>query len=288
MGAPAMGWPPHGGEKFTPSGWLQDRSDGQLIDAFPRAHVRWALQEHRLRAAYQPILRTHDLQVMGHEALARMLTQQGSMLEAEAFIDVASHIGLEPRIDADITTQVMSAAAQPGPFAASHGKLFLNCSSAFLRQPVCIEQLMDQHQAWADAWPGAPKASTPWVLEITERHLDTEPRSLRSTLAPLLDLGFELALDDFGSNHSAYPYLLELPIRYIKFDKTLVQAAARNPRAGVMLRHLHMMAEDLGMVGIAEGVERKEELEQIRDIGIAWCQGYLWGRAEGLLDIAVI
>lgn len=283
-----MGWPPYGGEKLAPSGWLQDRTDGRLLDGFPRAHVRWALQEHRLRVAYQPILRAQDLQIMGHEALARMLTQQGSMLEAEAFIDVACQIGLEPRIDADITAQVMSAAARPGPFAASHGKLFLNCSSAFLRQPVCVDQLLDQHQAWAEAWPGAPKASTPWVLEITERHLDTEPGRLRSTLASLLDLGFELALDDFGSNHSAYPYLLELPIRYIKFDKALVQAAACNKRAALMLRHLHAMAEDLGMIGIAEGVERKEDLEQVRDIGIAWCQGYLWGQAECLLDIPVI
>lgn len=287
MGAPAMGLglPRCEDEYVPPSGWLHERAGDRLMDVFPRAHVRWALQERRLRVAYQPILRADDLQIIGHEALARMLTQQGSVLDAEAFIDVASEIGLEPRIDADITSQVMSAATRPGPFAASHGKLFLNCSSAFLLQPSCVEQLLDHHRHWLEAWPGAPKDSTPWVLEITERHLDTDPSRLQSNLAPLLDLGFELALDDFGSNHSAFPYLLELPIRYLKFDKALVQAAADNQRGAQILRRLHDMAEDLGIIGIAEGIERKEQLDKVRAIGIVWCQGYLWGQARGLLDM---
>ncbi len=288
MGAPESGLPLFRAPSrrlTTQNRWTQERAEGRYSDTFPRAQVRWALQENRLRVAYQPILRLSDLQVMGQEALARMLTPQGAMLVADDFVEVAARIGLEPRIDADITAQVMTAAARPGPFAATHGKLFLNCSSAFLAQPMCVEQLGRQHQTWCEVWPGTPKAQTPWVLEITERNLDTDPRRLLATLAPLLELGFELALDDFGSNHSAFPYLLALPIRYLKFDRDLVQAALADRRAGRILQSLQSMAQDLGMVTIAEGVESRATLERMRSIGVAWGQGYLWGQPQALPDL---
>ncbi|MHB1668243.1 MAG: EAL domain-containing protein [Thiomonas sp.] len=281
MGAPELVSPLFREPCRSPNLWLQDRANGHLRDAFPRAQVRWALQEHRMRVAYQPILRLDDLQVVGHEALARMLTPQGATLVAESFIDAAASIGLEPRIDADITAQVMSAAARPGPFAATHGKLFMNCCSAFLAQPLYVEMLAKRHQDWLDAWPGAAQTGAPWILEITERNLDADPQHLLSTLAPLLDLGFELALDDFGSKHSAFPYLLALPIRYLKFDKALVQAAATELRAEHVLRRLQAMAQDLGLITIAEGVEGRDLLECVRAIGIDWGQGYLWGQAQG-------
>jgi EAL domain-containing protein (putative c-di-GMP-specific phosphodiesterase class I) len=267
---------------------MQSYADGRFNDAFPRAQLRLALQEQRMRVAYQPILRLSDLQVMGHEALARLLTPQGATLVADEFIHTAARIGLEPRIDADITAQVMLAAARPGPFAATHGKLFLNCSSAFLAQPMGVEQLCRQHQSWCEAWPRTPRAQIPWVVEITERNLSSDPRRLLSVLRPLLELGFELALDDFGGNHSAFPYLLALPIRYLKFDRELVQSAAQDRRARSILQSLQGMAQDLGMITVAEGVESRAVLEFAQSVGIDWGQGYLWGQPRGLPDLGAV
>jgi EAL domain-containing protein (putative c-di-GMP-specific phosphodiesterase class I) len=285
MGAPELVPPLFRAANRSLSLWQQDHANGHAREAFPRAQIRWALQERRLRVAYQSIVRLEDLQVVGHEALARMLTPQGKTVQAEEFIDTAASIGLEPRIDADITAQVMSAAARPGPFAAMHGKLFLNCSSAFLAQRMYTEHLANLHQAWRESWPGASRAETPWVLEITERNLCADPQRLLSSISPLLDLGFELALDDFGSNHSAIPYLLELPIRYLKFDKTLVQAATSGKRAESVLRRLQAMAQELGMFSIAEGVEGRSMLDRLRAIGVDWGQGYLWGQPKGMPDL---
>jgi EAL domain-containing protein (putative c-di-GMP-specific phosphodiesterase class I) len=282
MGAPELAPQLLRGRSRSLEAWPCERPHGGSDSVFPRAQVRWALQERRLRVAYQPIVRLDDLQVVGHEALARLLTPQGATLVAERFIDAAASIGLEPRIDADITAQVMAAAARPGPFAATHGKLFMNCCSAFLAQPLSVELLARQHQGWRDAWPGTAPTAAPWILEITERNLDADPQQLLRTLAPLLDLGFELALDDFGSTHSAFPYLLNLPIRYLKFDQALVQAAATQARAEQVLRRLQDMAQDLNMITIAEGVETPNQLDCARSIGIHWAQGYLWGRAQGL------
>lgn len=253
---------------------LCDRSSG----AFPRAQLRQALREQRLRVVYQPILRLDDLQTVGREALARLLTPQGRVVAAEAFISTAATLGIEPRIDAVITAQAMAAASQPGPLAAMPGKLFLNCSSAFLAEPSCMDKLAQQHQHWLRAWGGNEATQTPWVLEITERNLDTDPVRLRANLQPLLDLGFELALDDFGSNHSAFPYLLALPIRYLKLDRSLVQSGLASAKGAQVLRHLMLLANDLDLITIAEGVESHAALQWLRGIGVQWGQGFFWGQ----------
>lgn len=240
-------------------------------NAFPRLQLRQALQEQRLRVAYQTVVRLHDQQPMGQEALARLLTPQGRQIAASAFIDTAATIGLEPRIDAAITAQAM----RTGPAV---GKMFLNCSSAFLAEPSCIEQLRQQHLSWRHTVQHGAGLATPWVLEITERNLHADPSMLRDNLQPLLDLGFELALDDFGSSHSAYSYLATLPIRYLKLDRTLVQASSANHRSETILRHLLRLAHDLHLVTIAEGVEDVALFHWLRDLGVHWGQGFVWGR----------
>lgn len=262
--------------------WVRERLDAtSSSDAFPRAQLRLALQEQRLRVAYQPILRLDDLQTMGQEALARLLTPQGRVVTAEAFIGTAAKLGIEPRIDAAITSQAM-AACQPVPFAAAPGKLFLNCSSAFLAEPSCMDKLARQHQHWLQKQSGADTSQTPWVLEITERNLDSDPARLLANLKPLLNLGFELALDDFGSNHSAFPYLLALPIRYLKLDRSLVRTGMHTTKGEHVLRHLLQLAQDLNLITIAEGVESQTALHWLRGIGVHWGQGFFWGQPTSM------
>jgi EAL domain-containing protein (putative c-di-GMP-specific phosphodiesterase class I) len=263
--------------------WVRERLDAaSSSDAFARAQLRLALQEQRLRVAYQPILRLDDLQTMGQEALARMLTPQGRVVTAEAFIGTAAKLGIEPRIDAAITAQAMAAASQPRPFAAAPRKLFLNCSSAFLAEASCMDKLAQQHRHWRQKWSGADTNQTPWVLEITERNLNTDPARLLANLKPVLDLGFELALDDFGSNHSAFPYLLALPIRYLKLDRGLVQTGMRTAKGEHVLRHLLQLAQDLNLITIAEGVENQTALQWLRGIGVHWGQGFFWGQPTSM------
>ncbi len=261
------------------------RAAHPALTAFPKAQLRWALQEHRLRVAYQPIVRLCDDHVVGHEALARMLAQDGTLLPAESFIDVAADIAFEPHIDREISAQVMAAAhSDPEPFTAERGKRFLNCSSAFLSDPAAVLQLADHHQRWRAARTQAGDAEAPWVLEITERNLDVSPARLRESVAPLLDLGFQLALDDFGSKCSAFPHLLEMPIRYLKIDQTLVQTAVTDARAELALRRVVDLARGLGSLPIAKGIETAATRDRAHAAGVAWGQGYLWASPTSQFD----
>jgi EAL domain-containing protein (putative c-di-GMP-specific phosphodiesterase class I) len=141
-----------------------------------------------------------------------------------------------------------------------------------------MDTLAQHHRQWRRGPTDAGNRQTPWVLEITERNLDTDPARLLDNLAPLLELGFELALDDFGSNHSAFPYLLALPIRYLKLDRGLVRAGVSTLRGERVLNHLQRMAQDLNLITIAEGVEDQAQLQTLCGIGVDWGQGFFWGQ----------
>ncbi len=243
-----------------------------------RTQLRRSLLARRLRVAYHAIVRLHDGQIVGHEALARILDPAGRLLAADSFIDTAAEMAAEPHIDSDVSEQVMTAAhSEPKPFKPDRGKRFINCSSAFLIDPTRVQRLADHHRRWVNARAWSHDEDVPWVLEITERNLDVCPQRLRSTVAPLLDLGFQLALDDFGSKNSAFPHLLQLPIRYLKIDKGLVRAAMTDARAEFALHRVADLGGSLGMTTIAEGIETPAMRDRVLAAGIAWGQGYLWG-----------
>lgn len=244
----------------------------------PGIALRRALLERRLRVDYQPIVRLHDARIVGHEALARILDPAGQLLAADSFIDTAAEMAIEPYIDSDVSEQVMTTAhSEPNPFLPDRGKRFINCSSAFLIDPTRIQRLAEHHRRWARARTWSRDEDVPWVLEITERNLDVCPQRLRSTVAPLLDLGFQLALDDFGGKNSAFPHLLQMPIRYLKIDKGLVQGAMTDARSELALHRVADLARSLGMTAIAEGIETPAMRDRVLAAGVAWGQGYLWG-----------
>ncbi|OIQ67157.1 cyclic di-GMP phosphodiesterase YahA [mine drainage metagenome] len=120
----------------------------------------------------------------------------------------------------------------------------------------------------------------PVVIEITERQMLGNLKETRAMLQPLLDFGFELAVDDFGSGYSSFLYLLDLPVKYLKIEMELVQRASADPKARAMVESIQAMSRKLGIRTIAEGIETPGTRDLMRDIGVDWGQGYLWGRPE--------
>lgn len=85
-------------------------------------------------------------------------------------------------------------------------------------------------------------------------------------------------MDDFGSGYSSFLYLLDLPVRYIKIEGELVRIAVQDAQARVMVESIQAMAARLNICTIAEGIEDQETCDLMRDLGIDWGQGYLWGK----------
>ena len=243
------------------------------------AQIQNALDTNRIGVAYQPLMQLESNQVVGYEALARMWTPDGQVIAASAFISAAHRLRLEHRIDAAVSQQALQHCFNAHlEDAQSTRKHLINCSADFLSRPDCIDTLLRTAEAHRTACGTRSLVGSHVIIEITERQILGHPQETLALLQPLLDFGFELAVDDFGSGYSSFLYLLDLPVRYLKIEMELVQRAAVDPKARVMVRSIQTMAQDLGILTIAEGIETEVQRDLMREIGIAWGQGYLWGK----------
>ncbi|MGC8507632.1 MAG: bifunctional diguanylate cyclase/phosphodiesterase [Thiomonas sp.] len=243
--------------------------------------LKRAIEDDRIRVAYQPLVSLSDGQITGFEALARLVAENGDVIPAGQFIDVANRLRLEHRIDARVSKQVMARCSQRLAETGTPMKYMINCSADFLSRPEDVQMLLDRAQHFCSTCAADMTGKTkPMVIEITERQLIGDAEAVRKLVQPLVDFGFQLAVDDFGSGYSSYLYVLKLPVNYIKIEAELVREAARSARAQAMVRSINDMAHELGILTIAEGIEDEATADAMRRIGVDWGQGYYWGRPE--------
>ncbi len=230
-----------------------------------------ALREDRVVPAYQPIVNLLTSQVVAEEALARIVTVDGLVLAADEFIEAASQFRLTYKID---WTVLLSALArhQHGPEGMTH---FVNISSDLLRHPHLLMELLAS--AKLHFVSGSPDVK-PFVIEVTERELLDNPKLTRERLAPFLEFGMQLALDDFGSGYSSFQYLADLPVSFLKIDGRLI-SRLHEPKVLSIIRGIQAVASDLNITTLAEYVETEQQVDLLRQVGVDWAQGHFFGAA---------
>ena len=112
-------------------------------------------------------------------------------------------------------------------------------------------------------------------LEITEQTVLGDSDRVFETLAELHELGVRIALDDFGTGYSSLSTLRRFPFDKIKIDRSFIEDLSQtNANAIAIVRSVAQLGHDLGIATTAEGVETKEELEQVRAEGCTEIQGF--------------
>lgn len=115
-------------------------------------------------------------------------------------------------------------------------------------------------------------------LEVTETASAKSYALLQSRLKELHRNGFTISLDDFGSGFSSVEYLINFPFDIVKLDKALVWAYMSTEKYEPILKHYMPMLHGLGLKIVAEGVETKEMLEALEELGCDYIQGYYFSR----------
>lgn len=116
-----------------------------------------------------------------------------------------------------------------------------------------------------------------FCIEVSEQQFLGDPTYLLEPLTSLRESGIRLALDDVGYGRSSIEALLVLEPDVVKVDRSCVQAIDTHPRERRQLERLLSMIGISGATAIVEGVETEDELRVLQDIGVRYCQGYLWG-----------
>jgi len=116
-------------------------------------------------------------------------------------------------------------------------------------------------------------------LEITENILIDDTRKVNEKLHTLKDMGIKISIDDFGTGYASLRYLQQLPIDIIKIDRSFIDHITDNPNDLAIVKTIMNMAENLNIEVIAEGVETAEQLEQLKQLGCLFYQGYYFSKA---------
>ncbi len=241
--------------------------------------MRESLDRGDFRVFYQPIVTVPAGTPRGVEALVRWQHPRYGLLPPGEFVRMAESTGLILPLGKWVLAEAcrqVSGWRQAGSVGDDF-YVSVNLSPRQLADPALVA---DVAQALGDsALP--PNAL---VLEITEGTLMLEFDAGLACLENLKKLGVRLALDDYGTGYSSLNRLRRIPVDIVKIDKTFIDSVASSSQARALVRSILDVTHAMGMISIAEGVERKDQSQALAQLGCDSVQGYLYGKPAPAAD----
>jgi diguanylate cyclase (GGDEF)-like protein/PAS domain S-box-containing protein len=287
--SPSIGismYPDHGQSpsdllKFADTAMYQAKDHGrktwmvytEAMDAAARlrattiAALSKALERNELSLVYQPKLSLLDERITGVEALLRWRSADLGNVSPGVFIPIAEETGLIIQIGDWVVAQACAQLARWREAGIVDITMSVNVSVAQLLRGDLIRRLCDVLAEY-DIAPNLLE------LELTESMVMANAEQSITTLRRLKAVGVSLAIDDFGTGYSSLSYLKRLPIDALKIDKEFVGDITTDPGDEAITATVITMAHSLGLNVIAEGVERVEQVEYLREQGCDEIQGH--------------
>ncbi|MDQ8028528.1 MAG: EAL domain-containing protein [Brevundimonas sp.] len=230
-----------------------------------------ALQEDRIDAHYQPVVRLDTGEIVGLEALFRVVTESGEVIPAGDYFDATTDIYTATRLTArmlDIVARDVRAWLDQGIWFQHVG---INVSSADF-------QGGDLHELIRQAFAREDVSLQHIILEVTETVYMASDGLVANEIQKMRANGLKVALDDFGTGFASLTHLLSVPVDIIKIDKSFVARMEPESRSTAIVEGLLTMAGKLGIKVVAEGIENQMQAELLRNFGCTLGQGYLYAR----------
>jgi EAL domain-containing protein (putative c-di-GMP-specific phosphodiesterase class I) len=225
-----------------------------------------AIEEKRITPHFQPIMDVQQGTVAAVEVLSRIKLEDGTMLGAHEFIEIAEKMGVINQLD----HVVMECAFQKIQECSYRGLIFLNLSPRNLMR----SDFINTSKSLAETFD-IPLENI--VLEITERDTVHNIDALEKNLHRLKQEGFKLAIDDFGSGFSSFHYLKRFPVDIVKIEGDFVLNMTHDPRDAAFVRSIANLAHELKIEVVAEYVENENVFNHVREAGIKFAQGNFVG-----------
>jgi diguanylate cyclase (GGDEF)-like protein/PAS domain S-box-containing protein len=232
-----------------------------------------ALENDEFEVHYQPIVNLGTDEVWGVEALVRWQHPEKGLLHPSQFVPLAERNGLIVPLgklameDAcKLAKELQRSRPRLRPLVAG-----VNYSARQLEHPDsthAVEELLRRTGLQAGLLH----------LDITETAYISAAAAHESNLDKLKGLGVGISIDDFGMGYSSLSYLKRLPADTLKVDKSFVAGLGEDVRDTAIVQMVIDLAHTFGMEAVAEGVERKKQAEQLKEMGCDMAQGYYFAR----------
>ncbi|MFC5830252.1 putative bifunctional diguanylate cyclase/phosphodiesterase [Nonomuraea insulae] len=233
------------------------------------ADLQRALIEQQFAIEYQPVVDLATSRVTAVEALVRWW--RGSVfVPPEQFLGPAEDTGLIVPLSEWILRESCREVAAWRASSWDIG-LSLNLSARQIMAPRFVETV---EEALTES--GLPASSL--TLEVIEEMLVEDAEETIKRLSELRALGVRLAIDDFGTGYASLAFLRQLPVDMIKIDPSFVSGLGKDDTLTLLTRTIVRLGHDLGLIVVAEGIERPEQLDLLKRMGCTRGQGFLVAR----------
>ncbi|MHB9094264.1 MAG: putative bifunctional diguanylate cyclase/phosphodiesterase [Eubacteriales bacterium] len=233
--------------------------------------LRHAIEREEFLVFYQPQVNTDTGQIKGMEALVRWQHPERGLIAPAEFIPLAEDTGLIVPIGERVlrTACAQNKAWQDSGFPPM--RVTVNLSACQFQQGNVVETIarilketgLDPH--WLE-------------LEITESVIMQDIDYTIKTLNDLREMGIYIAIDDFGKGYSSLNYIKRFPVHTLKIDRSFVGDIIKNPEDAAIVTTIIVLAQNLKLKVIAEGVETAEQLDFLKRRHCVEMQGFLFSR----------
>lgn len=233
--------------------------------------MRPALERGEFCLYYQPIINIQDNTIHGFEALIRWQHPKHGLIPPDEFITIAEETGFIVPLGEWSLREGCRQLREWQKEDPSHSDwtISINLSSKQFQQLNLVEtaaSILEETKI-------APKHLH---LEVTESSLMEDIETAIRIMDHLKKLGIKISIDDFGTGYSSLSYLHQLPIDYLKIDRSFVGEMLRQKRNAKIVRIILLLAESLGIEVIAEGIETEAQLNHLKNLDCENGQGYLF------------
>lgn len=241
-------------------------------------HLYHAMEKDELYLEYQPQINTMTKEINGLEVLLRWNNAEYGKVSPGEFIPLAERTGLIKKIGLWVFETACLEYQKHSKIYKSELKLALNFS---------IVQIMDKRtiDGLVEILNRTGMKPQNIEVEITESVDLTHESIVVDNLKKLREIGFTIAIDDFGKEYSSLMRIRHLPLDIIKIDMEFIQGIGRNSRDKEIVKGIILLAKSLGLEVLAEGVEEDEQYRFLKQEKCDSIQGYLFYKPMALKDI---
>lgn len=238
-------------------------------DAYWIPIIKDALKSMKFKLLFQPVMSIENNKIACFEALIRMIDANNELISPDNFIPVAERNGLIQKIDLWVVGRAFDVLAATSR-VNKNISFNINISSKTFNESSFLP-LVSRKLSQTAIDPGMI------TFEITETAAVTSYQRGREILHRLRELGFKIALDDFGSGFNSFFHLKHLPVDYIKIDGGFITNLMSDPMDQTLVKSISEISKKLGKKTVAEFVVNRETLDLLKSYGVDYAQGYYIG-----------
>lgn len=233
--------------------------------------IEEALHDNRVEIFLQPIYSASKQKFVSAEVLARIIEKDGTVIPPYKFIDVAERTGLISKVEDMVFEKACQVIKDYNLWDLGLEYIEINLSV----KKGETNKLHEKYRVVLEKYNVEPSRIN---LEITETASISAKENLLKNMNTMIEEGIKFSLDDFGSGESNLNYIIEMPVSIVKFDKDMIQGYFTNPKAKAVVLGTIGMLHSLNLKVVAEGVEEKEQLDEMLALGVDYIQGYYFSK----------